>query len=482
MSKIIKGDCIEKMKELKENSIDSIVTDPPYGISFMDSDWDKFTPKQYQDFCETWGKEAIRILKPGGYIISFSACRRYHRMVTGLEDAGFVIKDTLMFLFGNGFPKTFNISKGIDKHLFKEWLNDNPEIKDKYNEELDNAESKEEKDNIKYKYKEKGGFKREIISVDDTKGNIGYENKDYSYEDNIRYKTEPATDEAKEWEGWGTALKPSYEPILLAQKPYEKTYSENVLKHGVGGLNIDGCRIEHDEPVKKTDRKEGQGNTWNGDNTGLRDNPGDLASPSQKGRFPANIIIDPQSAEMLDRQSGESKSTGGTPQNLESQTAPTNFKGSIGPNTGGLGDEGGASRFFYSAKAHKSERNARLEDLESKDGSLDGQIPEDVKNDIATLKPINLMRYLCRLVTPEGGRVLDPFAGSGTTGCACEIEGFDYILIEKRKRFAEVIAPKRIDYWSNPKNWDELKEHEELPSGQDMKKNKINSKLSDFKK
>lgn len=296
-----------------------------------------------------------------------------------------------------------------------------------------------------------------------------------------------------------TALKPSFEPIVLAQKPREGTYAENVLEYGVGGLNIDGCRIEHNEPVKKTDRKEGQGNTWNDDNTGLRDNPGDLASPSQKGRFPANVILDPIACELLDMQSGKSKSTGGrigTKDTGKTDVFDSDNSGLLGEyekGDPGFGDEGGASRFFYSAKAHKSERNAGLQGLEDRpcrqgnyenrdmdnpNNHLGGLQGGKAKNDIATLKPINLVRYLTRLVTPPNGTVLDPFFGSGTTGCACEVEGFAYIGIEKRERFAKIIAPKRIEYWSDPRHWDELKEHKLLPDKSYEKE--MSSSIMDF--
>ncbi len=292
-----------------------------------------------------------------------------------------------------------------------------------------------------------------------------------------------------------TALKPSFEPIVLAQKPREgKTYAECVLEFGVGGLNIDACRIPHNEPVKKTDRKEGQGQTWDDENTGLRDNPPDLASPSQKGRWPSNVVLDPVSAKMLDEQSGISKSDsegrnkkmGGWRDKYVNGDKEAYIEGSF------YTDEGGASRFFYTSKAHKSERNAGLEEIEkvSAGEMVDREEGSDginhpragagrtsgAKNDIATLKPINLMRWLVRLVTPEDGLVLDPFGGSGTTGCACVVEGVDYLLIEKRERFADLIAPKRIEYWSDSDNWSELKDHSELETSKELR----NKKLSCF--
>jgi len=260
------------------------------------------------------------------------------------------------------------------------------------------------------------------------------------------------------------------------------------MKWGVGGLNIDGCRIgyesEDDRPMRHKSKPR--------KNTHIYGEANKKINPSSpKGRWPANVILDPKSAEMLDEQSGERVSAS---QKYGSENGETAYFGSGGKGDyQGNGDySGGASRFFYCAKAHKSERNAGLEDLENvkmgqsggarqklKEGEDEYQTGNDVsvglnkikevKNDIATLKPINLMRYLVRLVTPPGGTVLDPFAGSGTTGVACEIEGFDYILIEKRERFANIIAPKRCEYWSREENWSELKDHEELEDPQKRK-------------
>lgn len=416
--KVIQGDCIEKMAELEEESIDSIVSDPPYGLAFMGKSWDDFKPKEFQEFSEKWGKQAFRVLKKGGYLLAFCGTRTYHRMVVGLEEAGFEIKDQIDWLYGAGFPKSYNISKGIDK--------------------------------------------KEVES-----------------------------EKAKKWQGWGTALKPAHEPIVLAQKPRDGTYVENILKYGVGGLNIDECRIEHNEDLSVNRDGDKELDTRN-EGWGFK-----AVSRGNEGRFPANVILDPQSAEMLDNQSGVSKSIGGNSTNIGGFVTAYSDEDKRGKSCG-FNDKGGASRFFYSAKAHKSERNAGLEDLEDvnmgQSGGARQKLKEGkdkyqqenpsvglnkikkVKNDIATLKPINLMRYLVRLVTPEDGTVLDPFAGSGTTGCACEIEGFDYILIEKRERFVDLIIPKRCEYWSKPKNWKELKDHNAVPDTEE----KRNGKLKDF--
>jgi len=276
-------------------------------------------------------------------------------------------------------------------------------------------------------------------------------------------------------------LKPAHEPIVVAQAPRDGTYAENVLKHGVGGLNIDDSRIpsgsQHKRKCESVIGLTRENKNVYGEDNRKRDNSWD-----ENGRWPANVILDPQSAAMLDEQSGERVSAS---QKYGSEDGETAYFGSgeKGDYQGNGDYSGGASRFFYCAKAHKSERNAGLEDLEDKTlthmatsgGSSDTpskgmeRTKTKTKNDIATLKPINLMRYLVRLVTPPGGTVLDPFAGSGTTGVVCEIEGFDYILIEKRERFANIIAPKRCEYWSREENWSELKDHEELEDPQKRK-------------
>jgi len=439
MSEIICGDCLEEMQALEPESVDSVVTDPPYALAFMGKDWDSLKPKEYQKFSQEWGEQALRVLKPGAHLLAFSGTRTYHRMVAGLEDAGFEIKDQIDWLYGSGFPKSHDISKAIDKE--------------------------------KGKYEEGD----ELPSSRKTKGDLGFQ---------MQKKTasNPQTQEAKKWDGWGTALKPAHEPIVLAQKPREGTYAANVLGYGVGGLNIDGCRIKTKGEKPRGSGNEAEGTNAYGDFGGLE---GESITPDE-GRWPANVILDPKSVELLDEQSGERISAS---QKYGSENGGTAYFGSGGKGRyRGNGDySGGASRFFYCAKAHKSERNAGLEDLEdvesgvmrgSQDGSLNdwgnNETPV-VKNDIATLKPINLMRYLARLVTPPDGTVLDPFAGSGTTGCACEIEGFDYILIEKRGRFANLIAPKRCEYWSREENWDDLKEHKELKNPKEKRTEKLDS-------
>ncbi|WP_083870227.1 DNA-methyltransferase [Haloterrigena salina] len=362
---VIHGDCIEELQNLDRNSVETVVTDPPYGLAFMGKEWDDFEPKEYQEFCEEWGEAVLRVLKPGGFLLAFSGTRTYHRMVCGLQNTGFEIRDMIAWMYGNGFPKGYNFSRFND-----------------------------------------------------------------------------------EWGGWSTTLKPAHEPVVVAQKPREGTYQENVKRHGVGGLNIGACRIGGGKGESRNGERTAEKRYTENGSTNIAAKPGPRGG-SSNGRWPANVILDPIAATQLDRQTGELSSGILKPEHEATSNPAKNcygeYKRSITSDT--YGDSGGASRFFYSAKAATSERNAGLDD----------------ENDIATLKPINLMRYLVRLVTPPEGTVLDPFAGSGTTGCACEVESFDYVLIEKRERFVNEIISQRLEYWSDPENWGDLKDHNALP-------------------
>jgi site-specific DNA-methyltransferase (adenine-specific) len=347
MYKIIQGDCIEIMKTFPDNYVTTIITDPPYGLAFMGKEWDNFGTdlQKYQEWTRLWASEAFRIAKPGTTLLCFGGTRTFHRLTCGLEDAGWFIKDVLMWLYGGGFPKSLDISKAIDK--FK-------------------------------------GAEREIICKHPhpagSKGNTFPLNQ----ECNI---TAPATKEAKEWEGYGSALKPAYEPIIMAMKPNEGSFANNALKWGVAGINIDGCRIGTQGGVKKINIVPNSGGLG-GEGFGCN---GDLID-LDKGRFPANVILDGESAELLDKQSKK------------------------------------ASRFFYCAKASKNERTAN------------GLI----KNNHPTLKPLELIKYLVKLAAPPQGLILDPFAGSGTTCVASKILGYDCIGIEKELSYIE-IAKKRLE-------------------------------------
>lgn len=541
------GDCLDVLKTLPDNSVDAVVTDPPYGLEFMGKEWDSFRGEAWRSgagmtkpgigerktewpsfgggvsanatcetcggrmrgakrcecdepewrvkgkpledrnaraesmrafgtWCESWAREALRVVKPGGHIAAFGGTRTYHRLTVALEDAGWEIRDTVgAWMYGSGFPKSLDVSKAIDKAA---------------------------------------GAERETVGYDASRarpnrqyasgaiGNIGGLEKISDRSDNGATITAPATEAAKQWDGWGTALKPSWEPIVLARKPMNGTVAANVLAHGTGALNIDGCRVGNGEgipSVSATRRKDypqsydsegpGWGRTRGGHagdrvewkpsggrwppNTVLCHTPdcrqagtrtvksqqailrnetveigygGSMTrKPQQLGHagpdgtetIPAWDCVDGCPVKALDEQSGE----------LHSQDPRT--RNSTSPRSGVIGfadsgshysDTGGASRFFpqfvygegdnpflYMAKASTSERNEGLTTV----------------NNHPTVKPISLMRWLCRLVTPPSGTVLDPFNGSGTTGCAAVMEGFHYIGIEREPEYVE-IARARI--------------------------------------
>lgn len=360
------GDCRDVLRSLPDNSIDSVVTDPPYALvsivkrfggenaapaksngasgvyarasaGFMGKQWDTGEVA----FSEEFWQEVYRVLKPGGHVASFGGTRTYHRMACAIEDAGFEIRDQLQWLYGTGFPKSHDVSKAIDRAAGadREVIGENPN------------------------HRANSGVNYEGVYAGGNTGN--------------KHITRPATPEAEQWEGWGTALKPANEPICLARKPLsEKTVALNVLKWGTGALNIDACRIEG----------ESWGSRTNGDPTNavykLGIKAGTTQTASELGRFPANVITD-GSVEM--------------------------------PN--------GAQRFFYSAKASKADRGEG--------------------NNHPTVKPTGLMQWLCRLVTPPGGVVLDPFMGSGSTGKAAHLEGFKFVGIEREEEYFE-IAKRRV--------------------------------------
>lgn len=377
---LVHGDCIEVLRKMEDNSVDAVVTDPPYGLEFMGKEWDApwkgdmrqpgdenysnvltnpfgrskvrhsvssgygkntiSNMRAFQKWTQKWAEECLRVLKPGGHLLSFAGSRTYHRVANGIEDAGFEIRDQIMWVYGSGFPKSHNI-----------------------------------------------GHK------------------------------------AEEWDGWGSALKPAHEPIVVARKPLIGTIVENVLEHGTGGLNIDGCRIAHDDSdIKRKTFDNPSGMFTNPNREGERG-----AGPSPEGRFPANFIHD-GSDEVV---------------SLFSESA----------------------RFFYCAKASQEEKNAGLEHLadvertdyggfHSEEGLINnGRNPANrlpMKNPHPTVKPVDLMKYLCRLITPPNGVVLDPFMGSGTTGIGATAEGFSFIGIEREEEYINV-ARHRISHWVEEK-------------------------------
>lgn len=351
------GDSLEVLKGLPDNSINAVVTDPPYGLSFMGKKWDYDVPS-----VELW-IECLRVLKPGGHLLSFGGTRTYHRMVVNIEDAGFEIRDQIQWIYGSGFPKSLNIKEG-------------------------------------------------------------------------------------EFKGWGTALKPANEPIVLARKPLDGTVYNNIEKWGVGGLNIEASRIEAaitDDGTNRS-RKNGAGMFHNTE-------AGTHTAPGSAGRWPANVLFDEEAAVVLDEQSGNRPGCK-SPSKAKPESKFRPGQGNYQPQGPIYPDSGGASRFFYVAKASKRERNAGLEGMEKKAQGTYGKFAGDgrgrqtehqpTENFHPTVKPIKLMEYLCKLITPPGGIVLDPFMGTGSTGVAALKLGFSFMGIEREPEYFE-IAKKRIE-------------------------------------
>jgi len=429
---VFHGDCIEVMRGLPAGSVDAVVTDPPYELGFMGKTWDASGIAYNLD---VW-REALRVLKPGGHVLAFGGTRTWHRLAVAVEDAGFEIRDSIAWMYGSGFPKSLDVSKAIDKKRYDraevlkvtKWIRDSRNAAGITNRDIDGAFGfrgmaghwtsgmsqpsvptleqiptllrllgmalddvpSDVRDLIWTLNGRKGQpgpnwLKREVIGKYETDmGGLGGQRLGQSGGD----ISAPATPAAEKWQGWGTALKPAHEPIVVARKPLEGTVAENVLRWGTGALNIDGSRIGTEERLSPPGGiPNGAGNYVNTDKPRNTDYPTIVVA----GRWPANVILDESQAAELDRQSG---------------------------------DTGGASRFFYVPKADTHER------------------PRDGDTAHPTVKPVDLMRYLVRLVTPPGGTVLDPFAGSGTTAQACIIEGFTIITIEKDETYLPLIRQR----------------------------------------
>jgi site-specific DNA-methyltransferase (adenine-specific) len=393
--------CLKILPGLEANSIDSIVTDPPYGLSFMGKKWDYDVPT-----VEIW-KECLRVLKPGGHMLAACGTRTQHRMAVNIEDAGFEIRDVVSWIYGQGFPKSQDISKAIDKAA---------------------------------------GAEREVIghkdySAPDIRGN-SYDQSHVSDRERLGVPiTKAATSEAQKWSGWGTALKPACEFWTLARKPLsESTIAKNVLKHGTGGLNIDQSRIGYQseadfESAKGGDSASNKGKEFLASKGAMKQSE----KISATGRFPANVILDEEAGKILDGQTGEL--TSGKPGIRRKPHSGADRIGQLGTQPvgerveSGFGDTGGASRFFYCAKSSKSDRNSGL--------------PEGVVSTHPTVKPIKLMEYLIKLITPEGGVVLDPFMGSGTTGVACSNLDFSFIGIEMNYDYIKIAEARTADGFAN---------------------------------
>lgn len=403
---ILHGDCLEVLATLPDASVDAVVTDPPYSLGFMGRKWDTHdTPAAFAGWCEAWARECFRVLKPGGHLLAFGGTRTAHRLTCGIEDAGFEIRDAITWLYGSGFPKSLDVSKAIDKAAGA-----TPVV-----------------------VGIKSSNRPSVVGLPPG-GSMGGGN----YTE--RLETAPATDAARQWDGWGTALKPASEPIVVARKPLSGTVAQTVLQHGTGALNIDASRVGTDGGTR------GAGVGPQGDVYGDGLN-GAFGKPVPGlGRWPANVVLShaatPDGADLcaegcvpgcpvadLDAQSGHLPA-GGYPGKRNADK----FRDAYGDFAGQQNlvarrsDAGGASRFFptfrYQAKAPARER-PRFGDVAH-----------------PTVKPLALMRWLVTLVTPPGGTVLDPFAGSGTTVEAALAEGFSCIAIEREADYLPLIAER----------------------------------------
>jgi len=375
---ILHGECIAEMRAMPAESIDAVITDPPYGLEFMGKDWDgadgfrrSLNPNDagrdsafgrmsrkapeyragvaFQEFSEAWARECLRALKPGGHLLAFGGTRTWHRLAVAVEDAGFEIRDSIAWMYGSGFPKSLDVSKAIDR----------------------------------------------------------------------------AAGAAAKWQGWGTALKPAHEPIVVARKPLQGTVAANVQAHGTGALNIDATRIDMGEEYdpSRVQRQSAASAGMNGlGDSGFKSDH-EQATYNSKGRWPANVILDEDQAAALDAQSGTLKSGALKPHKERHENA-SSYSFDREKTYVKAADQGGASRFFYCAKAPKKERPV-----------VDGVAHP-------TVKPLSLMRWLVRLVAPPGGTVLDPFAGSGTTLEAAILEGVSVIGIEREAEYLPLIQAR----------------------------------------
>jgi DNA modification methylase len=473
------GDCLEVMRGMPDASVDAIVTDPPYGLGFMGKAWDDLPPRL------PWAQQCLRVLKPGGHLLAFGGSRTWHRLACAIEDAGFELRDSIAWLYGSGFPKSLDVSKAIDKvrsedlepqaavarflvaelekrglgrrdvsehfgaaNIAQQWtthwttgavkprvpsveqwaeLRSWLDLPDTMDAEVWRLNGRKGKPGDNFDAREVLSERVTVVEG----GNGGWSDMAptgrFKPGEKVIQETAPATPAAQQWQGWGTALKPAFEPIVVARKPLVGTVAANILAHGTGALNIDGCRVEGAPPAVPQPVYD---NSPHGYFKGTEGRNGQLSKPPTAGRWPTNVVLDGDAAAELDEQSGISRS---------SATVGVVRHGRSGGIMGAEGairdgrpeghaDSGGASRFFpvfrYEAKAPTHER------------------PRDGDTAHPTVKPLDLMRWLVRLVTPPGGTVLDPFAGTGTTAEACIIEGAHCVTIEREAAHMPLIVAR----------------------------------------
>ena len=490
------GDSREVLKGMADASVDSIVCDPPYELGFMGKSWDN---TGIANDVTLW-REALRVLKPGGHLLAFSGTRTYHRMVCAIEDAGFEIRDQIGWVYGSGFPKSLDVSKAIDKaggdalawRAFSAAYAAAVEASPLTHSDIDRALGIKSSSCYWARTDHRGGMPprhhwekvRDLLTLPDhfvqlydeaEREVIGHRERGFAPGSNAVYGdysgdtriTAPSTEAARQWQGWGTALKPAWEPICLARKPLAAgTVAANVLAHGTGALNIDGCRIEAEsggrparEVAPMRDGVQYKGQVLAGRLDGSLQSS-KAVGVTALGRWPANLAHD-GSDEVLalfpESTSGAMKA--GTQRAAQDEPGSVCF-GTYGGNATSTeisASSGSAARFFYCAKASKEDRNEGCDGLPLKTGGMvsntsgqhitrrDGGAPGPTANRHPTVKPTDLMAYLCRLVTPPGGIVLDPFMGSGSTGKAAMLEGFNFIGIDLSAEYIE-IARARIDH------------------------------------
>ncbi len=449
---IYQGDCLEYLRTLSDNSVDAVVTDPPYGLGkepdprevlsawldgnefkpggsgFMGKSWDAFVPSPL-----VWA-ECLRVLKPGGHLVAFAGSRTYDWIALGVRLAGFEIRDQIMWIYGSGFPKSHNVSKAIDKAAGVE-----RKIVGTYDprSKFDGKDRKSKA--ISERWRQYEGRDDEEDRMDWSSAPI----------------TAPATEAARQWDGWGTALKPAHEPIVLARKPLVGTVAHNVTTHGTGAINVDGCRVHSDGSHKRPFQPTNAERSVYGEQSGFQ-------PTNAEGRWPANILHDgspkvlavfPETAFGTGSTRGASSRIYGGGKGFTAQTHDAI----------GFGDTGSAARFFYCAKASRAERELGLADFAPETVGDGRQTANDTayqrgkterRNVHPTVKPVAVMRWLTRLVTPPGGVVLDPYTGSGTTGVAAALEGFEFIGCELSPEYCTIAESRVAHAKEHPKEWD----------------------------